>query len=246
MNTKTSPVYAFLRNPSLVDFAGHLSAVFFISGCNFRCGFCHNAGLMGMRTAGISWARLQEVCRRFSGDWVNAAVITGGEPTLCGELKGLIEFLRGQGWAVKLDTNGSRPDALRECIGLLDYVAMDVKAGLSGYAELTGFGEVDKIQKSIAVIRDYARDYEFRTTVIPAFHTAAQMREIGEMIKGSKRYVIQPFVPRDDLPDPALRETPRTDPDCLLAFQAMLAGCVEEVKVRGTLGSLGRRPVPAA
>jgi len=228
-----SPVYAFLKNPSMVDFAGHLAAVFFTSGCNFRCGFCHNASLLRRRKKGIPWARLETVCRKFAGQWVDAAVITGGEPTLAPGLCELMRFFRKLGWAVKLDTNGSNPKVLKECLSMADYVAMDVKAGASRYPELTGFAETDSIAKSIEFIRKKAADYEFRTTVIEGLHNDSQMLEIGAMIQGARRYVLQPFVPRDGLPDAVFENMPRTAPDRLKQIEMLIADCADEVRIRG-------------
>jgi pyruvate formate lyase activating enzyme len=75
-------LYAFLTNPSLVDFPGHMAAVFFVSGCDFNCRYCHNPDLLRKRQTGLTWQRLEQVCRGFSENWTTAAVITGGEPTL--------------------------------------------------------------------------------------------------------------------------------------------------------------------
>ncbi|MBN1556795.1 MAG: anaerobic ribonucleoside-triphosphate reductase activating protein [Lentisphaerae bacterium] len=228
-----SPVYAFLRKPSMVDFPGRLAGVFFVSGCNFRCGFCHNPDLLGRHERHLAWDRLEDVCRAFGADWVDGAVITGGEPTLAPDLKPLIGFFRRRGWAVKLDTNGSRPDVLRACLPWLDYVAMDIKTGPDGYETLTGCADISAIRESIELIKAHARDYEFRTTVIETYHDEACMRQIGELIRGSRRYVIQPFVPQDHLPDPAFRALPRTSPDRLQALAACVQPLVGEVVAKG-------------
>ena len=71
----------------MVDYPKKFAAVFFTSGCNFTCGFCHNASLMGPKQTGIQWEKLEDACKKFKKNWVNGAVITGGEPTLCNELR---------------------------------------------------------------------------------------------------------------------------------------------------------------
>jgi pyruvate formate lyase activating enzyme len=228
-----SPVYALLEKPSLIDYPGFLCGVFFISGCNFSCGFCHNAPLMGKKQKGIPWSRLDEICRRFKTEWVDAVCITGGEPTLASDLIRLIEFFRGYGFKIKLDTNGALPDVLKECLPLVDYVAMDIKAGLSGYPNLVGFTRTERITESVRLIMESGKEYEFRTTVIEPFHTDEQMREIAELIRGARRYCIQPFIPKDDLPDPRLRETKRTTPARLRRIEALMKPCVQEIVVRG-------------
>ena len=107
-----SPVRGVLRDASMVDYPGRLAAVLFLGGCNFRCGFCHNAALMGRVDAdGLPWAEVEQMCRRFRDNWVDGAVVTGGEPTLNPGVFRVVERLREWGFAIKLDANGSRPAA---------------------------------------------------------------------------------------------------------------------------------------
>ena len=219
----------------MVDFPGHLSAIFFLSGCNFHCGFCHNAELMGTFHPGLTWSKLKTGCHEFSNHWVNGAVITGGEPTLSDGLLDLITFLRGFGWKIKLDTNGSKPDMLKKCLPLVDYVAMDIKAGLSGYKELTGCSDLESIKTSIDLVKTEAKDYEFRTTVIERFHTDQQMDEIAKLINGARRYIMQAFVPSDILPDAQYRSMSRTTPDRLNELTTKMSHCAQEVLQRGEM-----------
>lgn len=227
-----SPVYAFRKNASMIDFPGKLAAVFFVSGCNFRCGFCHNAELVEQRSERLSWQRLRQVCARFRNDWVDAAVVTGGEPTLAPELPGLFDLLREYGFALKLDTNGSNPQRLSSLLPGLEYVAMDVKCAPDTYARLTGFDRADLIRESISLIRSHARDYEFRTTVITPVHTDEEMRGVGEMIRGARRFVLQPFVPQKNLPDAALRTIARTTPARMRALKIVMAPFADQVICR--------------
>jgi pyruvate formate lyase activating enzyme len=228
----TSPVYAWLRNPSMVDYPGHLAAVFFTAGCNFACGFCHNAELMGTPREGATWEKLDAACKRFTDDWVTAAVITGGEPTLSAQLPALIRHLKQRGWRIKLDTNGSNPDMLAACLPLLDYVAMDIKTDFIGYPALTGYGDTAALHRSIGLIKDQARDYEFRTTLIAGEHDADTLAAMVPLIEGAKRYVLQPFIPADILPGARFRTLPRTTVGTLQAARAIFDGHVEELIVR--------------
>ena len=228
-----SPVYAFLEKPSMIDYPGYLCGVFFTSGCNFSCGFCHNAPLMGKKQIGLTWNRLDEICRKFKKEWVDAVCITGGEPTLTADLIQLIEFFRGYGFKIKLDSNGALPEVLKECLPLVDYIAMDIKAGLSGYPELVGFTRTEKIAESVKLIMSSGIEHEFRTTIIGPFHTDEQMHEIGGLIQGAQRYCIQPFIPKDNLPDPRLRETKRTPPARLRLLEKLMKPYVKEIIVRG-------------
>ncbi len=217
----------------MVDYGGHMAAVFFVSGCNFQCGFCHNAELLAKGTRGLDWDRLQRACERFREHWVDAAVVTGGEPTLQPDLQRLLRYFRNLGWSIKLDTNGSRPHVLRECLPLVDYVAMDLKAAPSRYAELTGCGDTNAIAESLALIRSEARDYELRTTIIETFHDDGQMAELGELIRGVRRYVLQPFVPRDNLPRRSFRKAQRTSLRRMRELGSLMRRYAGEVQVRG-------------
>ncbi|MBM4147725.1 MAG: anaerobic ribonucleoside-triphosphate reductase activating protein [Lentisphaerae bacterium] len=228
-----SPVVAFLDKASLVDFAGHLSAVFFVGECNFTCGYCHNAAVLRESGERIAWGRIREACDRFRRDWTDAAVVTGGEPTAVRGLEELLRFFRSHcGWAVKLDTNGSAPDRLTRCLPLVDFVAMDVKAAPARYGEITGFPDAEKIRQSARLLIEGAPDYEFRTTVIESFHGEEQFDAIADLLRGARRYVLQPFVPRDDLPDPAMRSLPRTSDAYLERMARRLAGKLP-VTIRG-------------
>lgn len=229
-----SPVFGIMTQPTLVDYDGYLAALFFVAGCNFRCGFCHNPALLGPPRRGLSWPALAVRCRGFAANWVDAAVISGGEPTLAAGLGELVAFLRGEyGWRIKLDTNGSQPEALARVIDAVDYVAMDIKCAPASYGAVTGFADTAAITASLRLVRERAADYEFRTTVLEPLHSDAEMDAVGEWIAGAKRYVLQPFVPRADLPDPACGQARRTSPDRLAALAARLRGRAREIVVRG-------------
>ena len=228
-----SPAFGALKSPSLIDFPGRLAAVFFTAGCNFRCGFCHNAPLLGQHRPGMSWSNVRRLCDRFRGEWVDGAVVTGGEPTLATELPELLRLLRAYGFAVKLDTNGSCPDVLDRILPLVDYVAMDVKCGLESYPAVAGFDEPERIAASAALVKRQAADYEFRTTVVDGIHSDEELLAIASVVQGAKRYVLQPFIPKDNLPDPRLRQARRTLPERLQAASVLMVGCAENVVVRG-------------
>lgn len=229
-----SPVYGILQNASMVDYPGKLAAVFFLTGCNFTCGFCHNAALMGrVNAAGLPWIEVERICRKFRDNWVEGAVVTGGEPTLNPGVFHIVEKLREWGFAIKLDTNGSRPQVLEKLLPFVDYVAMDVKFAPADYPARTGFADIAALTESIRLIREQAAAYEFRTTVIEAWHGEAQMRAIGEWVRGAKLHVLQAFVPRAELPDPACRAMPETRVETLRAYADLLRPYVDRVEIRG-------------
>lgn len=233
MPRELSPIYASLRNPSLVDFPGRLAAVLFVTGCNFRCGFCHNAPLLGTVKPGHSWDQLDELCQRFRRQWVKAVVLTGGEPTLAGNLVEALHFFRERGFEVKLDTNGSRPGILAEVLPLVSFVAMDVKCSLPRYADFVGFADSGAVRESVGLLLAGTTPYEFRTTLIESVHTDEEMHAIGTTVRGALCFAVQPFIPRDDLPEPQLRQTPRTRPQALRHAADILRPYVRRVEIRG-------------
>jgi pyruvate formate lyase activating enzyme len=197
---------------SLSDHEGRIAAVVFVRGCNFRCPFCHNADLVRPARGGDPMLPVEYVLARLRDrrGFLDSVVVTGGEPTLQPDLADLLAAIRELGFAVKLDTNGSRPDILASLLDrrLVDFVAMDLKAPLPRYAEFCGVrADVGAIERSIACIRQDAPDYEFRTTVAPGL-AGEDLRTIAEWVRGAKSYVLQAFrVPAEkSLLDPTWAE----------------------------------------
>jgi len=234
MREDPSPVYGFLRQPSLTDWPGRVAAVFFVSGCNLRCRFCHNASLMGPPKPGLPWRRLEEVCRSFRENWVTGVVVTGGEPTLVPNLEELLSFFRQFEFAIKVDTNGTRPEQVEKLVRWADCVAMDVKASPVLYPLLTGWEDIRAIGCSIDLVRRMGERGIFRTTILDPEHTDEEMRRIGEWITGAVHYRLQPFIPRPDLPDPTFRTRPRTSSKRMEAVREIVRPFVREVVIEGT------------
>ena len=192
-------IIAGLQKNSLVDYRGKVAAVVFAPFCNFNCYYCHNRILLETRPERIQYAVIENeeffafLDKRVG--LIQGVVITGGEPTLQKNLSDFILKITKKGFPVKLDTNGGRPDVLSGLIasGLLDTVAMDIKAPLNRYDEMCGVKvNHSNIKKSINLIMNSGLDYEFRTTVTPEFKIE-DFQGIIEMIGGCKRYVLQQF-----------------------------------------------------
>ncbi|MCC7523115.1 anaerobic ribonucleoside-triphosphate reductase activating protein [Candidatus Uhrbacteria bacterium] len=203
---------------TLLDFPGKIACIFFLPGCNFRCGYCHNPEFVlpeQLAKTADSWIpedALLSFLRQRRG-LLEGVVISGGEPTIPPHLKAFIREIRRMGFRIKLDTNGSQPDILSTMLKeeLLDYVAMDVKTSLQRYPELVGpCVKPEAILESVRLIRDNAPDYEFRTTLIPEMHDMPEWQGILDLIRGARRYTIQAFRPAVTL-DPKF--TAYTPPD---------------------------------
>ena len=200
-------IIAGLQKMTLLDFPGKVACTVFLQGCNFRCPFCHNSGLLGVaEDPFMSEAELLAFLKSRKG-LLDGVCVTGGEPTLQPELPGLLAEIKAMGFAVKLDTNGSRPEMLRKLAekGLMDYIAMDVKNGPSRYAETAGMSPalLPNIEESLKFLLSEAVDYELRTTVAAEFHDESALEEMGRWLTGlvpgkkPKRLFLQRFADRD-------------------------------------------------
>lgn len=187
-------LYGF-QSLTLLDYPGHLAATVFTGGCNFRCPFCHNGDLIEPQDPIPTEEILLSLAKRRS--MLDGVCITGGEPTLHRDLPELIHKIRDLGLAIKLDTNGTSPEMLRQLAadGLLDYVAMDIKNSPEQYASTAGLLHVDMdaIRESVRFLMEGSLPYEFRTTLIPELHTPDDMHAIGRWIRGVPRYYLQAY-----------------------------------------------------
>ncbi|MBP7811689.1 MAG: anaerobic ribonucleoside-triphosphate reductase activating protein [Candidatus Moranbacteria bacterium] len=186
---------------TLLDYPGKTACIVFTAGCNFRCGYCHNPEF-------VLPERLKEIEKGFIPEDIffrflerrknllQGVVITGGEPTLHPDLEDFIVKIRALGYAVKLDTNGNRPDVLRRLIerGLVQYVAMDFKTSFVRYPSLSGLGaDAEAVEKSFDLLKEGHVPYEFRTTLIREMHTEEVLQEMKQSLQGAARYYLQPF-----------------------------------------------------
>lgn len=224
-----------LQKFTLIDFPGKLACTIFTFGCNFRCPYCQNPELIiddGREPISESW--ILNFLRQRRG-FLEGVCISGGEPTIQGDLIDFLIKVKRIGYLVKLDTNGSNPKVLREAIegGLIDYVAMDIKAPLRKYDEVARV-KVDKgkINESIKVIRDLAPDYEFRVTVVPGLLTNEDFHEIGKWLMGAKNFYIQQFQGAKTLDKEFTGRKPLGE-EALLKIQKTLSKYFKSCKVRG-------------
>ncbi len=193
-----------LQKLTLLDFPGKTACTVFLGGCNYACPFCHNAplALPGRERDEIGEEELLSFLKKRQG-LLEGVCITGGEPTLRRDLPEFISKIKALGYLVKLDTNGTRPEMIRELLdkGVLDYIAMDIKAPVYKYDILAGVENAftDKVLQSIELIKNSGIDREFRTTVTDELHTAEDIAAIAGLIKGEKRYFLQPYKDSGDI-----------------------------------------------
>ena len=187
-----------LQKLTLLDFPGRMASTVFTGGCNMRCPFCHNRSLVFLNEndSDISTEDILEHLENRS-KVLDGTCITGGEPTLHKGLKDFIKKVKALGLQVKLDTNGTNFEVLKDLIeeGLLDYVAVDIKNCVEKYPYTVGLENFDlsEIEKVKNYLLEDHIDYEFRTTVVEQFHTVDDIEKIAKWIKGAKRYYLQNF-----------------------------------------------------
>lgn len=224
---------------SLLDWDGMVATTLYLSGCNFRCPYCHNSALVISpdQYESVPIDEILEYVRKHS-DFLDGVVVTGGEPCTHSTVPELLREIKGTGLRAKLDTNGSFPSVLEVLIDeeLVDYVAMDVKAPLDfeSYQKSAGITDermLDKVRDSVDLLMDARVDYEFRITVVPALHRASDLKRIGESLRGAARFVLQSYVPRDTL-DPTFEDERPYDLERLEEFREMLAPMFAECLIR--------------
>lgn len=186
---------------TLLNYPGKVACTIFTSGCNLRCPFCHNSGLVTNNYNEISFDSIYEYLKKRIGI-LDGVCITGGEPLIHADIKDYIKKIKDLGYLVKIDTNGCNPKLLKELIDLklVDYIAMDIKNIYSKYDITSGVKvNIDNIKKSISIIENSGIDYEFRTTIVKEFHSTQDIKEILSYISSNSNYYIQNFKNSNDV-----------------------------------------------
>ena len=224
-----------LQKLTLLDYPGKMACTVFTGGCNFRCPFCHNRSLVFLNEndSEISVSDILDYLETRK-KVLDGVCITGGEPLLHKGISDFIRKVKELGLLVKLDTNGSNCEALKQLVeeGLVDYVAMDIKACPEKYPETIGLENYDIAE--VARSKDYLLeghvDYEFRTTVVAQFHEVADFEKIGRWIEGAKHYYLQNFEDHGTCIREGLSEVGIT---VLEQMKAAAAPYVENIEIRG-------------
>lgn len=218
---------------SLVDFDEKISCTLFLHDCNFRCPFCHNSALV-TKSAMIAIPE-EEILAYLESriGVIDAVCITGGEPTLHKELPDFIRKVKKMGYLVKLDSNGTNPEMIKQLVNenLLDYIAMDIKNSKEKYGLTAGLAKFDitNLLKTVDFLMENHVDYEFRTTLIEEFHNEEDIRNIGEWLKGAKRFRLQRFIDNENCIQRGLHEVAKEN---ALKFKDVLSNYISDVELR--------------
>ena len=224
-----------INKTTLLDYPGHVPATIFTGGCNMRCPFCHNSGLVLVpeQQPEISEDEALTFLRKRKGI-LEGVCITGGEPTLQTDLESFIRRIRELGYLIKLDTNGYRPKVLGHLLdrGLLDYVAMDIKASRERYGIACGLPDMElaPIEESVELLKSSRITYEFRTTVVKGIHSPEEFTAIGQWLQGCRTYYLQSYRDSDQVMRPGYESF---DPGELENMRKRAAEYIPQTALRG-------------
>jgi pyruvate formate lyase activating enzyme len=224
-----------LQKVSLIDYPGLICATVFLQGCNFQCSYCHNPELVNPQffQPCLSEKEVLDFLKERRGK-LDGVTITGGEPTIQNDLASFIKKIKKLGLAVKLDTNGSRPQVIQALLDekLLDFIAMDIKGPLDKYESIVDAAvESKEIEKSIKIILKSKIPHEFRTTIVPSQLASKDILKIAKLISGAKRYALQKFIPGKTLKN-KFSEEKTSSPEELEKMKKRLEKEVSSVVIR--------------
>ena len=224
-----------IQKTSLIDYPNKVCAVFFASGCNFRCPYCYNPELVFNKTELINEKWIYNFLEKRK-NYLDAILLSGGEITIQPDFIEFVKRIKQYGYLVGIETNGSKPDAIKKLIDsrLTDFIAMDIKSDLETY-EKAACAKLDKgkIKKSVELIKDSNVDYEFRTTVVPGLFNEETAIKIGEWLKGSKKYVLQQFNNDRDMINKSFKRKKPYTVDKLKKFKEILEPYIKDVRIKG-------------
>ncbi len=222
--------FSGLQKTSLIDFPGRISSILFTPGCNLRCPYCQNWRIavnpQGPFLTEDEALAILESRKKF----IDAVVVTGGEPLIHSDAPLFLKKLKERGFAVKLDTNGFFPKLLKKCLVHVDYVAVDIKTSPEKY-HLVGAKEIDSLLETVSLLMNSSVDYEFRSTVVPGIVDEEDIAKMGEVVRGAKRFAFQQFIP-DDALEERFRKIHPYPPETIKRFSEIMKKYVNEVILR--------------
>ena len=229
---------AGLQKTTLIDYPGKVACTVFFTGCNFTCPYCHNPNLAAGRLPEGGGVRIEALLSFLAErrGFLDAVVFSGGEPTLAPELLALCRKIKKLGFAIKLDTNGSRPSVLAPLLenGLIDYTAMDLKTLPGRYPpHISPQPCARAIEASIRLLSESGAAHEFRTTCAFPFVDGSLLAAMGRLIQGAPLWALQSLQTSTML-NPGFSETPLTplSPSEMAALQAIAAPFVQRCILR--------------
>lgn len=220
---------------TLLDYPGRVACTVFLGGCNFRCPFCQNGALVTCPDTQPEYSRdeILAFLKKRKGI-LDGVCVSGGEPTLTPSLPDLLWDIKELGYDIKLDTNGTRPEVVRNLASrrLIDKVAMDIKACPDNYAALTGISspDLDAVKETVSWLISGEIDYEFRTTVVRELHSEKDFAQISRWLKGAKACYLQAYRDSEGVLKPGYSACSE---ETMIRYRDILRSTIPVVEIRG-------------
>lgn len=217
MPEDTLPIYS-VTPFTMLDFPGRTACIVWFSGCNMRCGYCHNPQIVKGKGRGTA-AEVLAFLEKRKG-LLDGVVLSGGEASVYPGLPAFIRQVREMGYAVKLDTNGLRPDIVQAFLddGFLDYVALDYKAPPEKFKKVTGITKFEDFSATLSLLCGQKTvPFEVRTTVHTALMDEDDIRAIIRDLEDrgyGGTYYVQNFRADNDRPTLAPLPKQKRELDC--------------------------------
>lgn len=221
--------FSGIQKTSLIDFPDRVATVLFAPGCNLRCPYCQNWRIVvDPKPPFLSGDTVVQILKERKR-YVDAVVVTGGEPTVHADLPKFLKKLKESGFTIKLDTNGFLPNIVTESLPHVDYIALDIKTSLEKYERL-GAKNTTKFLRTVDILKMGKVRYEFRATVVPGIVDKEDIRKMGEIARGGKLFAFQQFIPGDTL-DSRFNDVKPYDHEILSNFSDVMRQYVDEVVI---------------
>ena len=222
-----------IEKVSFVDFDDKICATIFAGGCNFRCPFCHNSGIVEKIFNPYSEKEILDYLKSRT-KLLDAVTISGGEPTLQKDLIPFAEKIKNLGFLVKLDTNGTNPNVVKDLVEkkLIDYIAIDIKNNFEDYIDITGVANpnVENIKETISYLTKKEFPFELRTTLVKNFHKKENIEKLAKDLEGQKKLFLQKFVDNKSCFSRALEPISKSEAE---EFKIILSKSIKNVELRG-------------
>ena len=177
---------------STIDWAGNVSFIIFLAGCNYKCSYCHNSELIPLDSG--HEVNIDDIEERLKNNItiIDSVIVSGGEPTIHPEaLEEILKLAKKYELKTMIQTNGSQPHVIRKLLeeNLLDYVALDFKTSPEKYYLVGGMAPLQTIQ----ILQEHDSDYEVRTTLAPYIVTSKDLKIIESFIPVGHKWLLQKY-----------------------------------------------------
>lgn len=186
---------------TFLDYPDKTACILWFAGCNMKCLYCYNPEIVRGKGS-IDFEKAIKFLESRKG-LLDGVVLSGGECTMHQSIIPIIREIKKMDFLVKIDTNGSRPDVLKNLLDekLIDYIALDFKAPSEKFEKITKSKLFDSFEQSLDLLIKSSVPFEVRTTyhseLLDEYDFIAMMAYLEN--RGYKnKFYIQQFI--NDIP----------------------------------------------